>query len=135
MAVDHALDICVSGSKDGTCIVHNLSDGVYVRSIDHPSEYGISLVHLSSMGHIVMYSQDDLVLHVFNINGKLLASTGAHERVSCLYISKSAEFLVCGNLDGTIVVRTLFEYVNMLQSPSCVSPWLTYRIVRVCGVA
>jgi hypothetical protein len=57
VAVDHALDICVSGSKDGTCIVHNLSDGVYVRSVDHPSELGINLVHLSSMGHIVMYSQ------------------------------------------------------------------------------
>jgi hypothetical protein len=53
------------------------------------------------------------VLHVFNINGKLLASTSAHERVSCMYISKSAEFLICGNLDGTVVIRTLFEYVAL----------------------
>ncbi len=57
VAVNLELDIAVSGSKDGSCIIHTLRRGKYVRSIFHPKRHEIKLLAVSSQGHIVMYSQ------------------------------------------------------------------------------
>ena len=57
VAIDVGLGICVSGSNDGTCIVHNLIDGIYLRSIYHPNQSAIHLVQASTMGHIVFFSR------------------------------------------------------------------------------
>ena len=57
VAVDIGLDICVSGSNDGTCIVHDLRHGNYVRSIYHPNNLPINLVCVSPLGHVVFFSR------------------------------------------------------------------------------
>ncbi len=61
------LDVCVSGSKDGTVIVHTLINGRYVRTIDHPDKHPIHKLVLSNQGLIVVYSDQDKVLHLFGI--------------------------------------------------------------------
>ena len=56
VAIDVGLDVCVSGSKDGSCIVHNLIEGIYVRSIYHPHNQPIDLVSISQVGHVAFLS-------------------------------------------------------------------------------
>lgn len=57
VAIDIGLDVCVSGSNDGSCIIHTLRNGKYIRSIYHPKHCPITLVAISPMGHIVFYSK------------------------------------------------------------------------------
>ena len=106
-------DMCLSGSKDGTCILHNLRQGNYVRSIAHPRRCAVDLVAMSELGHVVMYSKDDLFLYMYNINGKPLCEVDAHEKICHMYVSSDSQYLVTGGLDGNIVVRRLYEYVPM----------------------
>jgi hypothetical protein len=55
--VNLGLDVCVSGSNDGSCIVNNFRPGTYLRSIYHPKRHPIHLIAVSSIGHIVFYSR------------------------------------------------------------------------------
>lgn len=72
VAINVELDISVSGSKDGTCIIHNLRDGNYVRSIYHYQDLAIASVSISSQGYILIYTEEDLAYQLYSINGKLL---------------------------------------------------------------
>ena len=107
IAVDIGLDICVSGSQDGTCIIHNLQNGEYLRSLYHPKELPISLVAISSLGHIIFYSNSDLILYVYNINGKLLVHCDIPDRLQQIFIPKSSKYIITTSLDGTISFREI----------------------------
>jgi len=57
VALSSNLDVCVSGSKDSSIIIHTLSNGGYVRSIQHPSGGGIDNIAISDLGYILAYSK------------------------------------------------------------------------------
>lgn len=101
------LDIVISGSRDGTCIFHTLREGRYVRSICHPSGCALSKLVASSHGRIVFYSDDDLSLHLYSINGNPIASSESNGRLNCLELSCCGEFLVCAGDQGQITVRSM----------------------------
>ncbi|EFA75292.1 BEACH domain-containing protein [Heterostelium album PN500] len=103
------LDICISGSKDGTCIIHNLRRGEYVRTISLPKQSPVSKCSISNQGHIVIYSQADLVIYLYSINGQLLKSVDTHERLHSIIISRDSEYLISGGDKGTVVLRTLYN--------------------------
>ncbi|GAM17220.1 hypothetical protein SAMD00019534_003950 [Acytostelium subglobosum LB1] len=103
------LDICVSGSKDGSCIIHSLRKGEYVRTIYLPTQSSVSICCISNQGHIVIYSQDDLIIYLYSINGHLLSTVNTHERLQSIIISKDSEYLISGGEKGTLVVRTLYN--------------------------
>ena len=105
--MDCGLDICVSGSKDGSCIIHNLQSGVYLRSLYHPQEYSISLVAISSYGHVVFYSSEDLKLFVYSINGRFLTCSDVPERLEQIFIPHSSRYIVTSGHDGTISFREI----------------------------
>ncbi|MED6109928.1 hypothetical protein PIB30_038190 [Stylosanthes scabra] len=105
--VSHELDIVISGSKDGTCIFHTLQEGRYVRSLRHPSGSPISKLVVSQRGHIVIYADDDLSLHLYSINGKHLAATESNGRLNAIQLSRCGEFLVGAGDQGQIVVRSM----------------------------
>eukprot|EP01133_Synstelium_polycarpum_P008387 gene8387-9862_t len=107
--VNFELDICLSGSKDGTSIIHNLRHGEYVRSIYLPKQSPVSICAISNQGHIVIYSQADLTIYLYNINGQLLRSIDTHERLQSIIISKDSEYLITGGDKGTVVLRTLYK--------------------------
>ncbi|GMI06941.1 hypothetical protein TrVE_jg13060 [Triparma verrucosa] len=91
LTTEPSLDICVSGSEDGNIIVHTLSKGKYVRTIDcndNPNlnevDYGgggdskqvnssITWIEVTRRGLILTYSRVHKVLSCFTINGKLLS--------------------------------------------------------------
>ncbi|KAG5612800.1 hypothetical protein H5410_024081 [Solanum commersonii] len=101
------LDIVISGSKDGTCVFHTLRDGRYVRSLRHPSGSPLSKLVASRHGRIVLYSDDDLSLHLYSINGKHISSSESNGRLNCLELSSCGEFLVCAGDQGLIIVRSM----------------------------
>ncbi|KAK4359154.1 hypothetical protein RND71_021383 [Anisodus tanguticus] len=101
------LDIVISGSKDGTCVFHTLRDGRYVRSLRHPSGSPLSKLVASRHGRIVFYSDDDLSLHLYSINGKHISSSESNGRLNCLELSSCGEFLVCAGDQGVIIVRSM----------------------------
>nr|GLL18344.1 BEACH domain-containing protein B isoform X1 [Ipomoea trifida] len=101
------LDVVISGSKDGTCVFHTLHDGRYIRSIRHPTGSPLSKLAASRHGRIVLYSDDDLSLHLYSINGKHIASSDSNGRLNCLELSCCGEFMVCAGDQGQIVVRSM----------------------------
>lgn len=56
LAVSSDLDLCVSGSKDSSIIIHTLSNGEFVRSIQHPTNGAIDNIAISNLGYILVYS-------------------------------------------------------------------------------
>ncbi|KAL6888469.1 hypothetical protein ACP4OV_009495 [Aristida adscensionis] len=105
--VSTELDIVISGSKDGTCMFHTLREGTYVRSIRHPSGAGLSKLVASQHGRLVLYSDSDLSLHMYSINGKHLASSESNSRLNCMELSCCGEFMVCAGEHGQIVLRSM----------------------------
>ncbi|XP_065880379.1 BEACH domain-containing protein B isoform X2 [Euphorbia lathyris] len=101
------LDIVISGSKDGTSVFHTLREGRYIRSICHPSGSALSKLLASRHGRIVFYSDDDLSMHLYSINGKHLATSESNGRLNCIDLSRCGEFLVCAADQGQIVVRSM----------------------------
>jgi hypothetical protein len=72
--LDCSLYIAVSGSKDGTCVVHSLREGEYVRTINLPKASPVNLVAISPQGYIVVYSQIDLVIYLYRYDTSFLES-------------------------------------------------------------
>lgn len=107
IAVRVELDIVISGSKDATCIFHSLRDGSYIRSLKHPNGSPITRMSVSQNGLLVVYSNADLSLNVYSINGKLLASTDCKGQVNGMDISWCGDFLICGGDQGLVVVRNI----------------------------
>ncbi|PWZ18278.1 BEACH domain-containing protein B [Zea mays] len=105
--VSTELDIVISGSKDGTCIFHTLREGRYVRSIQHPSGVGLSKLVASQHGRVVLYSENDLSLHMYSINGRHIASSATLGRLNCIELSCSGDFIVCAGELGQIVLRSM----------------------------
>jgi hypothetical protein len=107
LAVDADLDVVISGSRDGTCIVHTLRQGRYIRSIRHPCNGPIDLIALShETGHMVMYSKADLQVHLFSINGKHVHSIDTCDVLHCLKIHDS-KYVMYGGEKGIVWVRKL----------------------------
>eukprot|EP01018_Ginkgo_biloba_P014188 Gb_28819 [translate_table: standard] len=107
VAVRVELDLVVSGSKDSTCIFHTLREGRYVRSLHHPNGSAISKMVVSQHGLLVMYSNDDLNLLLYSINGKHLATSESNGRVNCMDLSSCGEFLVCAGDQGQLIMRSV----------------------------
>uniref|UniRef100_A0A162A6C6 BEACH domain-containing protein n=1 Tax=Daucus carota subsp. sativus TaxID=79200 RepID=A0A162A6C6_DAUCS len=105
--VSSELDAVISGSKDGTCIVHTLRDGRYVRSLRHPSGIPVSKLVASHHGRIVFYADEDLSLHLYSINGKQLATAECNGRLHCIKLSSCGEFMLSAGDQGQIVVRSM----------------------------
>jgi len=119
VAVNCDLDIVVSGSKDGSCIIHTARNGRYVRSIfppshdpnENPSCQLISMrwVGISSEGYIVTYSLTDFMLHLFTVNGRHLASVDTNERLYAMMFSSDGQYLVTGGDRKIVMIRTVHD--------------------------
>jgi len=75
LAANADLDVVVSGSKDGTVVMHTIRKGRYVRTLEPEGKGKLRWVGIASTGHIATYSSSDLTMNLFSINGVPLAST------------------------------------------------------------
>lgn len=126
VGISTELDMAVSGSRDGTVIIHTIQKGQYMRTLRPPCESSLLLtipnVALSWEGHIVIYSsieektslKDKNALHLFSVNGKYLGSQILKEQVSDMCVV--GEHIVTGSLQGFLSIRDLHS-LNLSINP------------------
>jgi hypothetical protein len=127
LAASASLDVVVSGDALGKCMVHTLSSGRFVRSLQHPNELAILLLQVSAQGDIFMCGEGDKDIYTCDLHGVFLRHTesadlpleqqqGAEteERdspetslgvVSSMVLSRDGSLLVIGDISGQVVVR------------------------------
>ncbi|XP_059134551.1 neurobeachin-like protein 1 isoform X2 [Peromyscus eremicus] len=126
VGISTELDMAVSGSRDGTVIIHTIQKGQYMRTLRPPCESSLFLtipgLAISWEGHIVIYSsleeksslKDKNMLHVFSVNGRYLGSQVLNEQISDMCII--GEHVITGSLQGFLSVRELHG-LNLSVTP------------------
>ncbi|MGH0167376.1 UNVERIFIED_CONTAM: hypothetical protein FKN15_052506 [Acipenser sinensis] len=119
VTISTELDMAVSGSRDGTVIIHTIRRGQYMRSLKPPCESSLPVTILrlaiSWEGHIVVHTsiegkatlKDKNALHLYSVNGKYLCSENLKEQVSDLCVT--GEHIVLGSVQGFLSIRDLYS--------------------------
>eukprot|EP01156_Anaeramoeba_ignava_P023529 Anaeramoba_ignava/c21607_g1_i1.p1 GENE.c21607_g1_i1~~c21607_g1_i1.p1 ORF type:complete len:1101 (-),score=335.69 c21607_g1_i1:108-3410(-) len=102
-------DVVVSGSKDGTCIIYTLRSGKYVRTIHSPTSHAFSMVKISPDSDIVTFSEQDMSIRLYSINGQFLKEVSSSQILYCWTITKNSRFLITGGKQGFIHIRRLHD--------------------------
>uniref|UniRef100_G1P9B6 Neurobeachin like 1 n=1 Tax=Myotis lucifugus TaxID=59463 RepID=G1P9B6_MYOLU len=147
VGISTELDMAVSGSRDGTVLIHTIQKGQYLRTLRPPCESSLLLtipnLAISWEGHIVIYSsteekttlKDKNALHLFSVNGKCLGSQVLKEQVSDICII--GEHIVMGSLQGFLSIRDLHSLnpsvtpLSMRMPIHCVSVTKEYSHILV----
>ncbi|XP_052002928.1 neurobeachin-like protein 2 isoform X2 [Xyrauchen texanus] len=126
VAISTELDMAISGSKDGTLIMHSVRRGQYLRTLRPPCESCIlapvAQLEVGMEGHIVAQTvmegrsigKDKYALHVYSVNGTLLASVTLDEKVSALHLVP--DYLIVGTQQGNLHIRDLYS-LNLAVAP------------------
>ncbi|XP_066543971.1 neurobeachin-like protein 1 isoform X1 [Amia ocellicauda] len=126
VTVSTELDMAVSGSRDGTVIIHTIRRGQYMRSLRPPCESSLPVTILnlavSWEGHLIIHTsieskstlKDKNALHLYSVNGKHLCSENLKEQVTDLCVS--GEYLVLGSVQGFLSIRDLYS-LALCSSP------------------
>nr|XP_013812182.1 PREDICTED: neurobeachin-like protein 2 [Apteryx mantelli mantelli] len=117
VAISTELDMAVSGSKDGTIIIHTVRRGLFMKSLRPPSESSlpaaISSLAVGLEGQIVAQTavgersslKDKFALHLYSVNGKHLSSVPLDEQVTAMCITE--DFVVLGTMQCGLEIRDL----------------------------
>ncbi|KAM6945740.1 LOW QUALITY PROTEIN: neurobeachin-like protein 1 [Aplochiton taeniatus] len=119
VSISTELDMAVSGSRDGTVIIHTVRRGQYMRCLRPPCESAlpVSILHLafSWEGHLVVHTcvegkatlKDKNALHLYSVNGKHLGTESLKEQVTDMCVS--GEHVVLGSEQGYLSIRDLYS--------------------------
>ncbi|KAK6325637.1 hypothetical protein J4Q44_G00049790 [Coregonus suidteri] len=119
VSISTELDMAVSGSRDGTVIIHTVRRGQYMRCLRPPCESSlpVSILHLaiSYEGCVVVHTciegkatlKDKNGLHLYSVNGKHLCTEGLKEQVTDMCVS--GDYLVIGSEQGFLSIRDLYS--------------------------
>uniref|UniRef100_A0A4W3GZA4 Neurobeachin-like protein 2 n=2 Tax=Callorhinchus milii TaxID=7868 RepID=A0A4W3GZA4_CALMI len=123
VAISTELDMAVSGSKDGTVIVHTVRRGQFTRSFRPPCESSlpvtISNLAVGLEGQIVIHStiesraKDNIFLHLYSVNGKLLASETLGEPITAMCLAR--DHVVLGTECCSLHVRHLRSLKSAME--------------------
>ncbi|XP_034615649.1 LOW QUALITY PROTEIN: neurobeachin-like protein 2 [Trachemys scripta elegans] len=117
VAISTELDMAVSGSKDGTIIVHTIRRGQFMKSIKPPCESSlpatVSNLAVGLEGQIIVQTtvagrsslKDKFALHLYSVNGKHLSSVLLEEHVTALCVTE--EFVVLGTMQCSLQILDL----------------------------
>jgi WD40 repeat protein len=136
VAVSSILDAVISGSVDGTVIVHSLREGSYIRTIlvggapntrnlsavppnaDFSAGQGpvttrrrIHWVGITKEAYVVVYLVDEMTLCTYTINGRLLATKDVRERLYAILPSEDGQVLITGGENCLVVLRWVIFYL------------------------
>ncbi|KAL4635789.1 neurobeachin-like protein 1 [Arapaima gigas] len=119
VGISTELDMAVSGSRDGTVIIHTVRRGQYMRCLRPPCESSLPapILHLaiSWEGHLVVHTciegkatlKDKNALHLYSVNGKHLGTESLQEQVTDMCVS--GEYVVLGSEQGYLSIRDLYS--------------------------
>lgn len=120
LAVSAELDLVVSGSDDGTVIMHSLRSGAYIRTIVNdnqklanpitpPAEREAARAKVTWVGvtncAVITYAAEENQLCTFTINGRFLAFAKFSEVLHALLLSQDGKVLVTGGTSCRIKLR------------------------------
>ncbi|KAM6452892.1 neurobeachin-like protein 2 isoform 3-T3 [Liasis olivaceus] len=117
VGISTELDMAVSGSKDGTILVHTIRRGQFMKSLRPPCESSlpvtISNLVVGHEGQIVVQTivggraslKDKFALHLYSVNGKHLSSVPLDEQVTSMCVTE--DFVVLGTLQCSLQIRDL----------------------------
>ncbi|KAL1022209.1 hypothetical protein UPYG_G00023730 [Umbra pygmaea] len=138
VSISTELDMAVSGSRDGTVIIHTVRRGQYLRCLCPPCESSlpVSIQHLaiSYEGCVVIHTcveskatlKDKNALHLYSVNGKHLCTEVLKEQVTDMCVS--GEYLVLGSEQGFLSIRHLYSL------SLCAAPMAMHVPVRCVSV-
>ncbi|XP_042328517.1 neurobeachin-like protein 2 isoform X2 [Sceloporus undulatus] len=117
VAISTELDMAVSGSKDGTIIVHTIRRGQFMKSLkphcDSSLPMTIANLAVGHEGQIIVQTtvegraclKDKFALHLYSVNGKHLSSVPLDEQVTSMCVTE--EFVVLGTIQCSLQIRDL----------------------------
>ncbi|KAM4736367.1 neurobeachin-like protein 2 isoform 1-T1 [Anableps anableps] len=124
VAISTELDMAVSGSKDGTVIVHTVRRGQYLRTLRPPGDGNvcapITALQVGMEGHIVVQTSQEershrkgrYSVHVYSVNGCLMSSFTMEEQMTALHLV--SEYVILGTTQGNLHVRDLFSLDSLI---------------------
>ncbi|CAH6777630.1 neurobeachin-like protein 2 isoform X2 [Phodopus roborovskii] len=116
VAISTELDMAVSGSEDGTVIIHTVRRGQFVAALRPPGATlpgPVSHLALGSEGQIVVQSsacerpgaQVTYSLHLYSVNGRLRASLPLAEQPTALTVA--GDFVLLGTIQCSLHILHL----------------------------
>jgi len=138
VAMSWELDMAVSGSQDGTCIIYTARKGEYVITLrpmgtaacSQLSPCHVTSLALSEYGNIVVFckQESNRALCRYSINGKLLSKdVKLKEDVADVLIS--GEYLVTGGTNGKLEIRQLHSF-QVVKKMSLLVPIRSVSLAR-----
>ena len=135
VCVSSELDLVVSGSIDGTCNIHTVEHGAYVRTLRPTGAINDSIVNvkLSDERHILVQTEkEDTHLFLYSINGDLIRTRKFDFQVVDILLYEQYILLAVNNCPSVdpklgsptkelplsaaarIIIKDLFEWVTCL---------------------
>ncbi|XP_036071922.1 neurobeachin-like protein 2 isoform X9 [Oryzias melastigma] len=143
VAISTELDMAVSGSKDGTVIVHTIRRGQFLRTLQPPSDscvpMQISQLQVGMEGHIVVQtSQKELChtkgkysIYVYSVNGCLLSSFTMEEQITAVHLV--SEYVILGTLQGGLHIRDLYSLDALVTPLALRVPVRSVSVTKECS--
>ncbi|KAI1886215.1 hypothetical protein AGOR_G00211700 [Albula goreensis] len=137
VAISTELDMAVSGSKDGTLILHSIRRGQFLRTLRPAAESSLTArvteLAVGLEGHIVAQTvvearaggKEKCCLHLYSLNGRPLASVPLDEQVTALHLVP--EYAIMGTSQGNLHIRDL-DRLKLAVAPMALK-------VPVCSVS
>ena len=128
------LDIVASGDSDGCVLIHTLTEGSYIRTIEHPLRNQVNIVKISSDGHILIHSEKDCTLHLFTINGRHIISVDINDRLKSIEITPDSKYVICGGMKKQVTIRRLYDLAELHTFETCSSEIKTITLANPTDV-
>uniref|UniRef100_A0A672Z3R7 Neurobeachin-like protein 2 n=1 Tax=Sphaeramia orbicularis TaxID=375764 RepID=A0A672Z3R7_9TELE len=143
VAISTELDMAVSGSKDGTVIVHTVRRGQFLRTLHPPSDSCVP-AHISELqvgmeGHIVVQTsleerstrKGKYSVYVYSVNGCLLSSFSMEEQMTALHLV--SEYIILGTMQGSLHIRDLYSLEAAVPPLALKVPIRSVSITKECS--
>nr|XP_046254941.1 neurobeachin-like protein 2 isoform X3 [Scatophagus argus] len=145
VAISTELDMAVSGSKDGTVIVHTIRRGQFLCTLRPPGDscvpVQISELQVGMEGHIVVQTSPSLeerthrkgkyFIHVYSVNGCLLSSITMEEQVTALHLM--SEYIIVGTMQGSLHIRNLCSLEAPITPLALKVPVRSVSVTKECS--
>ena len=125
VALSQELDLVVSGSSEGSVLIHTLKLGTYIRTVvPHVPEpenehLCVKFVGIAGNGNIVITGKIPSknaaggfhsVIYLYTINGKMIKRAKFEDEVGAMFLD--GERVVLGGLEGSLEIRDT-NYINL----------------------
>lgn len=143
VAISTELDMAISGSKDGTVIVHTVRRGQFLRTLRPTSDSyvpgHISELQVGMEGHIVVQTSLEkrsnrkgrYSVYVYSVNGCLMASLSMEEEVTALHLIN--EYVILGTVQGSLHIRDLYSLDAAVPPLALKIPVRSVSVTKECS--